>query len=276
MLCLGCKPDTKMRIPLPNLGDHFSEIRFGPTKTGWRRWSGSLKVMSINGKVVTVFRSLPPRNGVHYGGARWTIHDWSRVTRVTLWGGAQKDLNRQRLANAERRPPSPSPSLTKTPPNGASGAISEKKVYTKAPKNKFPSSTKELMFSPRSPLTAKDTALLSAAKGGKLVQVQALLAEGVAVDVYDEFGCTALFWAAANNHAGIVELLIEKKAYLEAGTGIAGTPLSRAAYDGHLKIVKLLIASGANVNAKDGTGRTPLSTATDEAAEILRKHGAKP
>jgi len=106
--------------------------------------------------------------------------------------------------------------------------------------------------------------------------VKALLAAGVDVDVYDEFGCTALFWAATNNHAGIVELLIEKKAYLDAGAGSGGTPLARAAYEGHLKIIELLIAGGADVNAKDTTGRPPLGTATDEAAEILRKHGAKP
>ena len=173
--------------------------------------------------------------------------------------------------------PGPDPRVTSPvlTPKRADGTGSETKVPTKAPTNKFPSSTKELMFSPRPPLTEKDTAFLSAAKGGKLDQVKALLAEGVAVDVYDEFGCTALFWAAANNHTGIVELLIEKKAYLDAGAGLGGTPLARAAYEGHLKIVELLIAGGADVNAKDTTGQPPLDTATDEAAEILRKHGAK-
>ena len=133
----------------------------------------------------------------------------------------------------------------------------------------FPTSLEELMFSSRPPLTENETAFLAAATDGDLEKVTSLLAEGVQVDIYDDSGYTALSWAAGNNHKNVVEFLVEKKAYLDAGAGIGGTPLATAAYEGHLEIVELLIASGADRNAKDGLGRMPLDAATGEAAKLL-------
>ena len=66
------------------------------------------------------------------------------------------------------------------------------------------------------------------------------------------------------------------------------TPLNPAAFYGRKEIVGLLIAKGADVNAISVSGRTPLDSAQylflpseeekvnkKEAADLLRKHGAK-
>jgi hypothetical protein len=150
---------------------------------------------------------------------------------------------------------------------------------TNKPKS-FPTSTQDVMFGTNPTLTDKDKAFWAAAKEGDIDKVKSLLAEGIDIDIYGstigvDFGCTALFWAAANNHKDIVELLIEKGAYIDAGAGIGGTPIARAAYEGHKDIVELLIVKGADVNAKDGTGTSPLDSADDSVAEILRKNGAR-
>ena len=133
----------------------------------------------------------------------------------------------------------------------------------------------ELLFGTNSTIMEKDEAFLSAAKKGKLDEVKSLLTEGVDVDCSDAFSCTALFWAAANNHKSIVEYLIEKGANLNAGAGIGGTPLARAAYEGHVEVVELLLTKGADVNAKDVSGGSPLDSADESVADLLRKHGAK-
>jgi ankyrin repeat protein len=159
-------------------------------------------------------------------------------------------------------------------PQRSRGRRPTQQSKTNKPKS-FPSSTQDVMFATNLTLTDKDKAFLSASKEGKLNEVKSLLEEGVDIDCYDAFACTALFWAAANNHISIAEFLIEKGAYIDAGAGIGGTPIARAAYEGHKDIVELLIAKGADVNAKDGTGRSPLDSADDSVAEILRKNGAR-
>ena len=135
------------------------------------------------------------------------------------------------------------------------------------------------MFGDNPTLTDNDKALWAAAKEGDSAKVKQLLDKGVDINIYGstvgvDFGCTALFWAAANNHINTVELLIEKGAYIDAGAGMGGTPLARAAYEGHVEVVELLIEHGANVNAKDGTDQTVLDAADDSVAPILRRHGA--
>ncbi|MDE0939654.1 MAG: ankyrin repeat domain-containing protein [Pirellulales bacterium] len=143
----------------------------------------------------------------------------------------------------------------------------------------FPTTTQEVMFGDNPTLTDNDKALWVAAKEGDSAKVKQLLDKGVDINIYGstvgvDFGCTALFWAAANNHIDTVDLLIEKGAYIDAGAGIGGSPLARAAYEGHVEIVELLIEHGANVNAKDGTGRSVLDAADDSVAPILQRHGA--
>ena len=112
----------------------------------------------------------------------------------------------------------------------------------------FPKTTQEVMFGENPTLTDNDKALWAAAKKGNSTEVNRLLDEGVDINIYGstvgvDFGCTALFWAAANNHIDTVELLIEKGAYIDAGTGIGGSPLARAAYEGHVESSNCLLST---------------------------------
>ena len=158
-------------------------------------------------------------------------------------------------------------------------APSEKPIAATPPAKtgkKFPSSTKELMFGSNPVVTDKDKAFWEAAKSGNLEAVQSLLGEGVDVDIYGstvgvDFGCTALFWAAKNNHIKVVQFLLEKDAYIDAGAGMGGSPLHRAAYEEHSEIVELLISEGANAEAKTGDGETVFDFANEEIAALIRK-----
>ena len=148
----------------------------------------------------------------------------------------------------------------------------------KASKGKkgFPSSTKEIMFGSNPVVTEKDKAFWEAAKSGNLEAVQSLLGEGVDVDIYGstvgvDFGCTALFWAAKHNHKEVVQFLLDKDAYIDAGAGMGGAPLHIAAYEGHSEIVELLISEGANAEAKTGDGKTVLDFANEEIATLINK-----
>jgi hypothetical protein len=67
--------------------------------------------------------------------------------------------------------------------------------------------------------------------------------------------------AVLEGHKGIVELLINKGADLNAKSGYYGTPLHVAGSIGHKEIAELLIANGADLNVQDGFGRTPLNAA---------------
>jgi hypothetical protein len=158
-------------------------------------------------------------------------------------------------------------------------APSEKPIAATQPAKtgkKFPSSTKELMFGSNPVVTDKDKAFWESAKSGNLEAVQRLLSEGVDVDIYGstigvDFGCTALFWAAKHNHKKVVQFLLEKDAYIDAGAGMGGAPLHIAAYEGHSEIVKLLISQGANAEAKTGEGETVFDFANEEIAALIRK-----
>jgi len=158
-------------------------------------------------------------------------------------------------------------------------APSEKPIAATPPAKtgkKFPSSTKELMFGSNPIVTDKDKAFWEAAKSGNLEAVQRLLGEGVDVDIYSStigayFGCTALFWAAKHNHKEVVQFLLEKNAYIDAGVGMGGSPLHIAAYEGHPEVVELLISEGANAEAKTGDGDTVFDFANEEIAALIRK-----
>jgi ankyrin repeat protein len=95
-----------------------------------------------------------------------------------------------------------------------------------------------------------------------------LLDKGAKTDETDNFGHTALFYAASNGQLEVVKLLLEKGAGADIdGKNHNGTPLLFAAQNGDIDVVKLLLAKGANPNAecnsKDKQGKpwTPLKIA---------------
>jgi ankyrin repeat protein len=123
------------------------------------------------------------------------------------------------------------------------------------------------------------TALLQAAKAGKIKAVQSLLEAGADISAkYNNSGYTALHIAAQNGHKNVVELLLNEGADINAKDVQNGyTALHHAARFGKANVVELLIAKGADINAKDKQGHTPLYVAVSrdyKVAELLIEKGA--
>jgi ankyrin repeat protein len=99
------------------------------------------------------------------------------------------------------------------------------------------------------------------------------------VDPEDKDKRTLLSYASGSGHDNIVNLLIGKRADIEAKDEPYGrTPLSWAAENGHKETVELLVDKGADIEAKDNIGRTPLAWAAEngrkEIVELLADKGA--
>lgn len=71
--------------------------------------------------------------------------------------------------------------------------------------------------------------LLECARYGELDEVRQLLAGGLAADAADDFGRTALFFAAANGHADVVQLLLAQGAVRGCGASAFARRLPHAA-----------------------------------------------
>lgn len=93
-------------------------------------------------------------------------------------------------------------------------------------------------------------------------RVKALMNKGVAANVEDSAGYTALHYAARNGHYEVCKMLLENGATVNAQTRCGrATALHRAAMQGHIDIVQLLLKFGANANIKDIDGYTALHKA---------------
>ena len=97
---------------------------------------------------------------------------------------------------------------------------------------------------------------LEAAGKGKVEIVQLHLANGVNVNAKDEYGQTALIYAAKNGHKNVAELLLKNGADVNVQEEFGLTPLMCAAYNGKISVAKLLIEKGADIHVKDNDGRT--------------------
>jgi len=99
-----------------------------------------------------------------------------------------------------------------------------------------------------------NTALMMAAYKRNRPAVEALLAKGAAVN---QGGWTALHYAAAVGDEGLVRLLLERGAQVDALSPPASgaiTPMMMAAREGHDDIALLLIAQGADRTRKNTEG----------------------
>jgi ankyrin repeat protein len=93
-----------------------------------------------------------------------------------------------------------------------------------------------------------------AAHGGDIETVLRLIAEGVDVNVWDEYGRSALTFAAAAGHLEIVRALVRAGAWVdpfEEGS-VFMTPLMCAAERGHLAIAEYLLDEGADPTRHGG------------------------
>ena len=141
------------------------------------------------------------------------------------------------------------------------------------------------------------------ARYGELAEVSELLAAGVAADAADAEGRTALFLAAANGHAAVVQLLLANGAVRGAAADVlraarrrvaiarrsaltggaqpwrwlaqdarrakadGSTPLHWACLNGQAEVAQLLLAAGASVTALNAAARTPYDEALQSASQ---------
>lgn len=119
-----------------------------------------------------------------------------------------------------------------------------------------------LMKTPNIDLEARarngDTALMIAAFKNNKPAVEALLAKNVEVN---RPGWTPLHYAAAAGANEIIQMLLDKFAYIDAESPNKTTPIMMAAWEGHIWTVKLLLDEGADATLKNERGMTAIDFA---------------
>ena len=125
-----------------------------------------------------------------------------------------------------------------------------------------------------------DRALIEAAKGGNLEQVNLAISDWGDVDAKGgNLMATPLHYATVHGHTPIVERLLDKGAGTESTDANGETPLHDAATFGRSDVAKLLLTHEAKVNALTPEESTPLDFAIDANAEeiinLLRLNGGK-
>jgi ankyrin repeat protein len=94
--------------------------------------------------------------------------------------------------------------------------------------------------------------------------VAVLLESGADVEAVDAFGNNAAVIAAAYGSVGLIELLLQHGVDINHRGSAGNTPLMAAARAGHLETVKFLLAGGADSSLRDSKG--------ENASEIARGH----
>ena len=111
-------------------------------------------------------------------------------------------------------------------------------------------------------------------KGGSVQQVQNALHAGTDINAKNEFGRTALTWAARDNtNPEVLKLLLDAGADIRAKDEEGRTALTWAARDNtNPEVLKLLLDAGADIRAKDEEGRTALMWAARDNTnpEVLK------
>lgn len=158
---------------------------------------------------------------------------------------------------------------------------------------------------PNVQLTEGETPIMSASRTGATEGVRDLIASGANVNVIETSrDQSALMWAAAQGHLGVVEELITAGADLEARSKVRPmlmfadatnggafdqgvtenlggySALLFAARNGHTNVAAALLAAGADIDGQAGNGTSPLVVATHsghtELALLLLREGANP
>jgi ankyrin repeat protein len=106
-----------------------------------------------------------------------------------------------------------------------------------------------------------ETALFIAASRGYTEKVEFLLENGARTQISNLDGATPLHAAAAGGHEEVVSALINYGAFLNVGDDEDDTPLHWAVREGQKRIISILVSAGCEVNAVNGDGETPLALA---------------
>ena len=101
-----------------------------------------------------------------------------------------------------------------------------------------------------------DFRLLDAARNEDKLAIQALVKQGVPVNVTRADGITALHWVAQSNDVTSADLLIRAGAHLNAANDYGVTALSLACSVGISPMVQKLLEAGANPNSTQISGET--------------------
>jgi ankyrin repeat protein len=94
-----------------------------------------------------------------------------------------------------------------------------------------------------------------------------VLLETNGIDARDEFGATALHWAARAGNRAMVRVLLSRGADVGARDDMGATALHMAAESGSPDTIVELARRGADPRAEDFLGRTPADLASRESAE---------
>ncbi|MEO5500358.1 MAG: ankyrin repeat domain-containing protein [Ginsengibacter sp.] len=114
---------------------------------------------------------------------------------------------------------------------------------------------------------------------GHLSLVKLLLRRGANPNIAsnNQFKVAPIHSACAISHLGIVELLLEHDADVNAKQMNGVTPLHSTCHNGQTKLSKILLENGAEINAKMDNGQTPLFMAQEkgfqETADLIKNHG---
>jgi len=131
------------------------------------------------------------------------------------------------------------------------------------------------------------TALVMAAKAGRVEVIPLLLEAGAGVDVPSKIGWTALIFGAENGHAPVVEMLLAAGADKDLQNNVGMTALILGAQKGHAPVVEMLLAAGADKDLQlsvrtkyvqtKGASALVMSAYTghDKCLDLLIKAGAR-
>ena len=105
---------------------------------------------------------------------------------------------------------------------------------------------------------ADETALMLAANANDLASANLLIEAGASVN---RPKWTPLHYAASKGYTGMIRLLIENDAYIDAESPNGTTPLMMAAYYASPNAVKLMLEEGADPLLRNQDGQTALDMA---------------
>ncbi len=113
-------------------------------------------------------------------------------------------------------------------------------------------------------LSEEDAKILffESANKGLADQLELFCDRGMGVDTTNEYGWTALIFAASRGHLLAVKILLFKKANPNAVDTFMATALMWAGRNGYHEILIALLDAGAEINAADCDGRTALMFAS--------------
>jgi ankyrin repeat protein len=121
------------------------------------------------------------------------------------------------------------------------------------------------------------TALMSAARDGRLANTQILLQHGADVNAVNYKGYSALIIAAQTTNTAVAQLLLDSGANLSATDTNCHNALFKAAQYGQVSMMALLVQRGLSVYAADSVGQTLLMRAANRgykpAAKWLLRQG---